>query len=254
MMITHIFQLINIEGLGIDRPSKSTTYFRCFGKLFDFFATESLRRKIKEGSKIFPYLDNLKISQRDNNHPESTTPHWKLCIKPYKPKIKSNINLIRSWFTVNLGRPVENYELYFYDEIKGCPDNETGYDLPHAVVERTIKLLEKLKDDSTGEHFVDDHMNTNNRSYGVIPKYPKKHQKHVDIDPCQVENEFIPVSRIKLGDASNCCNAIQDHLEKVDELIESRLVLEDLLKALIKDGYSVKTTRKNEHLTTSLNI
>ena len=186
----------------------------------------------------------MKNSQRDHNHQESTTPHWKLCIKPYKPKSKSNINLMRSWFTVNLGRTVENYELYFFDEIKGCPGKETGYHLPQGVIERTLKLLEKIKDESVDELFIDGHINTDARASSVTRKHPKKYKKYVDIDPCQEDAEFIPVSRIKFSGASNYCNAIKDHLEKIDELIESRLVLEDLLKVLMKDNDGVNVTSK----------
>ena len=59
-------------------------------------------------------------------------------------------------------------------------------------------------------------------------------------DTCNKYAESIATSNIQLSDASNCCNAIRDHLVKMDELMESRLVLEELLNKLTKaeDGNS----------------
>ena len=138
---------------------------------------------------------------------------------------------------------MEKYDLYFYDDVKGCSGIETGFQLPHRIVGETLKLVEKLQEDANDELLVVDNSNNDNGSPIVVEEYPRKQRKSVDENPYPEYAESIPISKLHLSDTSNCCYAIKDHLAKLDELFESRLVLEELLNTLMNNEDGVNKTK-----------
>ena len=66
--------------------------------------------------------------------------------------------------------PLDNCEIYFYDEINCGTGKETGYRLPYTIVENSIKLLGEWKGDNIAESFSEDRVD--DTSLGISGRWP----------------------------------------------------------------------------------
>ena len=217
----------------IFKPSIHGNYLQSIGKCLKFLRIESIGGKISEGSKIFPYLDELKHGERKlvGYRKERS---WKLCVKPYKWKKSSNDNIIRPWLSLNVESSLEDCDLYFYDDVNGTLGKETGYQLPLAVVKNTIKLLERLRRDQN-EGYVDQHSVDTCNLVG-LGNDKRRSRKQNDGDICQRNARNVSDRKKNAQTFSNYYNIIKDHVEKIDEILETRPILEDLLDSLRNEG------------------
>ena len=217
----------------IFKPSMIDKNFRSFGKCLSYLRFNSIGDRISQGGKIFPYLEELKHGKGKLIGPKRER-SWKLCVKPYKWKTVSNDYIIRPWLNLNLENSIEDCDLFFYDDVNGTSGKETGYQLPHAVVKNTIKLLERMKRDRKDEYLEHDNDPICNLEYFLRSKRESQEEKNGDRYQKRSKNH----SNLSMTSKtlSNYYGIITDHLDKVDELLESRSILEEMLDSLRKDG------------------
>ena len=207
-------------------------YHRLLGKIFSFVAIKGLRSKINEASKIFPHLETLKHAK--SAKVESSASCLKLCVRPYRSQENTSATkmVFRSWFNTRLERHLDDCDLYFYDDVKGCVGKQTGYQLPFTVIENTIKLLGKSKRDEANDTNYDKAVDEDNcvyRAFGLHAKSKKN---------CISENIYNKKVKRKTSkkfnslDSLACYKALQDHLSKLDALAESRATISGLLDSL----------------------
>ena len=241
--LSNCFQLVNIEDSVINKPTISKAHFRFLGLFFDFGAIQSIRARINRAIKIFPHLDTLKYNVKNTIFLDlpRTASSWKLCVRPFKPTMKQPLKIqsIRSLFGLNTERQLDNCDIYFYDDLKGGMEKETGYRLPHTIVGNTIKLLRQWKADNISESYSEDHVDDTTSpffqrnsktmkfsmkpNYGYINRFQNSAQPFT---PTEVGDKWRKCAR-RSHDASKCHDLLKSHLEKIDELMESRLVLLD---------------------------
>ena len=207
-------------------------YHRLLGKLFSFVAIKGLRSKINEASKIFPHLETLKHGE--STKLESSASCLKLCVRPYRNQENTSATkmVFRSWFNTRLEKHLDDCDLYFYDDVKGCVGKQTGYQLPFTVIENTIKLLGKFKRDEANDTNYDKAVDEDNcvyRAFGLHGKSKKN---------CISENNYNKKFKRKTSkivntlDSLECYNVLKDHLEKLDALAESRASILVLLDSI----------------------
>ena len=210
----------------IFKPSIYGNHFRSFGKCLSLFRIGTLGTKISEGGKIFPYLEELKHGKgKMAAHRKERS--WKLCVKPYKWKTVTNDHIIRPWLNLNLEGSLEDCDLCFYDDVNGTIGKETGYQLPHAVVKDTIKLLERQKRDRKNEYHeqegddICDYVDiANNRGRSMMKNDFNRNANN----PRK--------GRLNRRKITNYYKLVKDHINKFDEMLESRRVLEEMLDSL----------------------
>ena len=109
-----------------------------------------VKEQIRENTAIFPYLDHVKVSKDNKTIKGSSTSPWKLCVRPFTPKAKLKMTsknrtwgqMVKSWFLPGKERK-SDYEIYFYDEVKGGIGESIGYRLPGHIIDNTLRLLEE---------------------------------------------------------------------------------------------------------------
>ena len=213
----------------IFKPSIYGNQFRSLGKCLSLFRIGTLGTKISEGGKIFPYLEELKHGKGKMAGFKKER-SWKLCVKPYKWKTVTNDNIIRPWLNLNMEGSLEDCDLYFYDDVNGTLGKETGYQLPHAVVKDTIKLLERQKRDRKNEY--QEHDSDDICDYIDIAS---NKGRSIMKNNFQTNASKPSKGRSNRRKFTNFYKLVKEHIDKVDEILESRPILEELLDSLKKE-------------------
>ena len=128
---------------------------------------------------------------------------------------------------------IEDCDLYFYDDLNGTIGKETGYQLPHEVVKNTIKLLERIKRDRKDEYL--EHDNDPVCSLETILRSKRDPQRQKNGDRYPKYNKKHSNVSMTSKTLSNYYGIIKDRLDKVDEILELRSILEEMLDSLRKD-------------------
>ena len=112
------------------------------------YMPSAVKDKFRYATRIFPYLKKLKISKDNKTIKGSSTSRWKLCVRPFKPKDKTRtepVGLV-AWVAAKFFKKHKfsnDYNIYFYDEVRGGIGTSIGYQLPGHIITNTIKLLEE---------------------------------------------------------------------------------------------------------------
>ena len=112
------------------------------------YLPSSVKEKVRFVTRIFPYLEKLKISKDNKTIKGSSTSQWKLCVRPFRPKSKTNVSPggLVAWILFKFFKKTKfstDNQLYFYDEVKGGIGTDIGYALPGHIITNTLKLLEE---------------------------------------------------------------------------------------------------------------
>jgi hypothetical protein len=112
------------------------------------YMPSSVKDKAKYVTRIFPYLEKLKFTKDNKTIKGSSTSHFKICVRPFRPISKTNTNTggFVAWILFKFFKKTKfstDNRIYFYDEVKGGIGTDIGYAVPGHIVTNTLKLLEE---------------------------------------------------------------------------------------------------------------
>lgn len=223
------------------------------------YLPSSVKEKARYVTRIFPYLEKLKISKDNKTIKGSSTSQWKLCVRPFRPKSKTNVRPAGfvAWILFKFFKKTKfstDNRIYFYDEVKGGIGTDIGYSLPGHIITNTLKLLEERekrmdamaiqqemesfkaadKSDSVSADSIDNITPTTKRKKSVMP--------NKGVPPFLSRRNSLLIPNVEESLANDCAQNKSKKDVNIEDLHSMKEVLLEMVKTL--DELKIKIEAK----------